>query len=358
MLAFNLHLSKRQKQTLQNTMHRAESNGDLAKIKRILSILLLDSKHAMIEISALLRVSTQSIRHWLKLYLVQGVRGLRSGKSTGRPGKLSKTQRQELVELIKLGPEANGFLGSCWRTPMIQHLIHEKYGVFYHAHDLSELLKNLGLSYQKATFVATQRDAVAREHGLKTTWPEILLLAEKKKAYVLFGDEASFPQWGSLSDTWAPIGQQPIVPTCGTRKGYKVLGLVDYFSGRFFSKGHEGKLNSESYIDFLKDVLSKTRKPIMLIQDGAPYHKGKKVKAFFEENSNRLTVFNLPSYSPDFNPIEKLWKKIKEQGIHLKYFPTFDDLKGKVNEMLDIFENAKQEILPLFGFYKNLNVIT
>ncbi len=120
-------------------------------------------------------------------------------------------------------------------------------------------------------------------------------------------------------------------------------------------KGHEGKLNSDSYIDFLKSVLSKTRKHIILIQDGAPYHKGKKVVGFFNKHQSRLTVFTLPSYSPDFNPIEMLWKKIKAAGTHLTYFPTFDGLKNKVNEMLGIFKEAKNGVLSLFGLYEKLS---
>ena len=54
---------------------------------------------------------------------------------------------------------------------------------------------------------------------------------------LLFGDEASFAQWGSLSYTWAPRGQQPLVLTCGRRKAYKVFGLIDYFTGRLFTHG-------------------------------------------------------------------------------------------------------------------------
>jgi hypothetical protein len=48
--------------------------------------------------------------------------------------------------------------------------------------------------------------------------------------------QARFPQWGTLTHTWARRSQQPKVPTSGKRKGYKVLGLTDYFSGRFFIK--------------------------------------------------------------------------------------------------------------------------
>ena len=262
-----------------------------------------------------------------------------------------------MIQLIKEGPEKLGFPGSCWRTPMLQHLIKERFGVFYSVKYLSEYLKSLGFSYQKAKFVADKADVDKRLTWLNETWPKIMETANQKNAHVLFGDEASFPQWGSLSYTWATIGKQPTVKTSGSRRGYKVFGLIDYFTGKFFSKGHEGKLNGVSYVEFLKEVLSKTRKHIILIQDGAPYHKSAYVKEFFKENSHRITVFQLPSYSPDFNPIEKLWKKIKEKGTHLSYFPTFDDLKGKVNEMLDIFENAKKEVLSLFGFYEKLTII-
>ena len=72
------------------------------------------------------------------------------------------------------------------------------------------------------------------------------------------------------------------------------------------------------------------------------------MKEFFEQNSARLTVYQLPSYSPDYNPIEKLWKKVKQKGTHLHYFPTFEDLKNKVEEALLIFKNTPKEVLSLF----------
>jgi transposase len=48
------------------------------------------------------------------------------------------------------------------------------------------------------------------------------------------------------------------------------------------------------------------------------------------EKQGRLFVYRLPSYSPDKNPIEKLWKKTKADATHCKYFPTFDDLRSAV----------------------------
>jgi hypothetical protein len=116
---------------------------------------------------------------------------------------------------------------------MIQDLIQHRFGVSYHPHYLSTLLHNLGFSYQKARFVSDHLNEAKRLAGPQTTGPRILRQARQRKALLLFGDAASFAQWGSLSYSWAPRGQHPEVPTSGKRKSYKVFGLIDYFSGRF-----------------------------------------------------------------------------------------------------------------------------
>jgi DDE superfamily endonuclease len=60
-----------------------------------------------------------------------------------------------------------------------------------------------------------------------------------------------------------------------------------------------------------------------------------------------LTVFQWPSYSPDYNPIEKLWKKVKKEGTHLHDFPTFEALTDTVERALLKFANTPAEILTL-----------
>ena len=325
--------------------------------KRIMAILAIGDGVIYSVIATTLNVCEESIRLWLNAFLLKGVQGLKAKKPSGKPPKLTKSQKKELDKIITEGPIKAGFPGACWRSPMIQYLIYERFGVQYSVHYISQLLKNMGFSYQKAKFVADHKDPEKRKKWLEEKWPEITKLAEEKNACILFGDESSFPQWGSLTYTWAKKGQQPVVQTSGIRKGYKVFGLIDYFSGRFFCKGHDkGRLNSESYEAFLTEVLSKTRRHIILIQDGASYHTSKAMKNFFDRKAYRLTVYDLPSYSPDYNPIEKLWKKIKQKEIHLQYFPTFDSLKNKVQEALLHFQDLKNEVLSLFGFYKNLAV--
>jgi DDE superfamily endonuclease len=157
-----------------------------------------------------------------------------------------------------------------------------------------------------------------------STAPHIVLLGPVAASLlqVLFGDEASFPPWGTLSYTWARRGHQPMVKTSGKRKGDKVFGVIEYFTGRFWYQGQEGRLNSEAYITFLTRVMEQTTPPIMLIQDGARYHTSAALQRFFARHTERLTVFQLPSYSPDYNPIEKLRKVFRSQdGMHGRGVP-------------------------------------
>jgi transposase len=354
MLEFHFSLSTAYKRQLENKLRLVQQLGKIQQVKRLLAILSLANGARVDQVALTLKVSSESVRVWLKEFLLKGSRSLVAKKSPGRPPKLTRQQKTELAAIIEKGPMEAGFAGACWRSPMIQYLIEHRYGIYYSVHYISELLKSLGFSYQKARFVSDHLDKEKRRQWLTKSWPEILKLADKKQAYILFGDEASFPQWGSLTYTWARLGHQPQVKTSGKRKAYKVFGFIDYFSGRFFSKCIEGRFCSESYQEFLKQIISKTRKHIILIQDRAKYHTSGSTKAFFEINRSRLTVFDLPSYSPDYNPIEKLWKKIKQNQTHLHYFPTFESLKDRVEEALLKFENAPQEIHSLFGFYDQL----
>src|SRR5262245_29948214 len=234
---------------------------------------------------------------------------------------------------------------------MIQDLIQRRFGVSYHRHYLATLLHHLGFSSQKARFVSDHLNEAKRLEWCRGKWPRILRQARQRKALLRLGDAASCAQWGSLRYPWAPKGQQPAVPTSGKRKGYKVFGLIDYFSGPFFYKTPEGRFNSESSAAFLLDVLAQTRRHVIVIHDGARYHTSQAMQPFFNVHGARLTMEQLPSYAPDFTPIEHLWKKVKKEATHLKYFPEFTRLQAEVDRALRHFAHTPREITVLMARY-------
>jgi transposase len=211
------------------------------------------------------------------------------------------------------------------------------------------------LSYQKAKFSAAGADAEAALVWLEETWPEIVRVAQAKQALVLFGDEASFAQWGTLGHTWALKGCQPIVTTSGIRKAYRVFGVLDCFGGRFYSRGlAEEKFDSTTYQAFLEWLLTQVAGSVLLIQDNAPYHVSATLRRFYADHSDRLTVYQLPPYSPDLNPIEGLWKKIKKDATNLRYFRLFAHLITKVNETLHRYAGLPSQLTGVVGEYRYL----
>lgn len=351
LVSFTLQLTSFTRKQLYRRLKEAYASGSLKLVRRIHALLALAQSQSVHEVAEMLSLGEQTVRDYRNAFLIQGMASLVYQAPPGRPCKLTKTQRKQLAEWIKASPQASGYTSGCWNTPMIQDLIQRHFGVEYHPHYIATLLKNMGFSYQKARFVSDHLNEAKRLEWRQTRWPKILRQARQRKALLLFGDEASFAQWGSLSYTWAPKGQQPEVPTSGKRKAYKVFGLIDYFSGRFFYKAHDGRFNSESYAAFLLDVLSQTTQHVVVIQDGARYHTSKAMQAFFEAHADRLTIEQLPAYSPDFNPIEYLWKKVKKEATHLKHFPEFTDLQQEVDRALLHFAQTPREITVLMARY-------
>jgi len=337
---------------LHSRLQHAYQRDDVRLVRRITVLLdLLVHQVPMAVLGERWGLSLACLYDWQKAFLLRGMDSLVYHHRGGRRPKLTPRQKKRLVELIEAGPLVVGFETACWNSVLLRVLIWREFGVLYNRHYVCMLLHNLGFSFQKARFVSDHLDAAKRLAWLEDEWPAIVRAATRGKGLILFEDEASFAQWGSLSYTWARRGQQPEVPTSGKRKGYKVFGAIEYFSGRLFYQGIEGRFNSEHYQAFLQMILEHTQAHVFLIHDGARYHTSASTQAFLRAHSNRLTEHPLPSYSPDYNPIEYLWKKTKQRAMHNKYFKEFAALTVSVDKALTYFATHPEEVLGLFGRY-------
>lgn len=336
---------------LRLALHKAYGMGSLKSVRCISVLLMVANRCSMNEITSVWNVTRQTVVHWVRELMYEGSDSLEYVQPKGRPAKLTKMQKKELYDLIKSGPEACGYHTGCWTSVLIAEMIHKHFGVLYNCFYVCELLNNLGISRQKARFVSDHLDEEARRLWMEQEWPKILAEAKACGIPIFFGDEASFALWGSLSYTWAPRGEQPQVKTSGKRKGYKMFGLIEFFHGDLFYRGIEDKFNSASYISFLEEVLTKVSGTIFLIQDGVRYHTSKAVREFFEKHQDVVKVFQLPSYSPDYNPIEYLWKKVKTAATHNRYFDEFAKLRASVDDAMFTLTTQADEIMRLMGVY-------
>lgn len=337
------------------TLKKAADFGDFPLLLRAQGLLLVLQEGLSFEAAAqYVKRSGECLRLWVCEYIEHGNSSLKIKLPIGRQPKLTKAQCKELKEMISGSPMNLGYSSGCWNAAIICDLIERRFKVKFSVKYLPELLRRIGLSYQKSKFFAAKADSKKREEWIGKTWPKALSEAKEKKSMILFGDEASFALWGSLGYTWAPKGEQPLVYTNGSRKNVKVFGVVDFFTGKFIHQMLEGKLNGDSYVKFLRKVLRETDGHLILVQDGASYHRSKSLTDFIQENSDRLSVYQLPAYSPDFNPIEFVWRKLKRAAIHNVYFESFEDLTNTVRLQLRRIKADATAILDLMGVYTKL----
>ena len=351
-VCLRIQLSRVTVKELHRRLQHAYQRDDVRLVRRITVGLDLLVHHVPVEVlSEQWSLSSSCLYQGRQAFLLRGMDSLVYHHSGGRRPKLTPRQKKRLVELLEAGPQVVGCETACWTSVLIRVLIWREFGVLYNCQYGCTLLRNLGFSFQKARFVSDHLDAARRHAWLQEEWPMILRAAKRRKGLILFEDEASFAQWGSLSYTWARRGQQPEVKTSGKRKGYKVFGAIEYFSGRLFYQGIEGRFASDSYEAFLRTILAHTTAHLFLIHDGARYHTSQATTQFLAQHAARLTVHPLPSYSPDYNPIEYLWKKTKQRATHNQYFKECALLTVSVEQALAYFAAHPETVLGLFGGY-------
>ena len=168
--------------------------------------------------------------------------------------------------------------------------------------------------------------------------------AKRENLALIFTDEASFRHGSTLHATWSPIGQPPQVFVTGARKSVKILGAVEIYRAKFYYKQDE-VFNASTYLSFLKETTPRyRRRGAILIQDNASYHKDSEVWAWYKNNMDWLEVHQLPPYSPEFNPAERLWQHARKHGTHNRYFPTVEDLRNTVMRVFGEIQSRPSSI--------------
>jgi hypothetical protein len=162
--------------------------------------------------------------------------------------------------------------------------------------------------------------------------------AESQNRALIFTDEASFRQDSTLHATWSRVAHPPEVPVTGQRKSVKILGAVEMYRARFHYR-RDKVFNADTYLGFVEEAVSPyRRRGAILVQDNASYRKETDVWAWFSRNRSWLDVHQLPPYSPQFNPTERLWKHTRKNGTHNRYFINEDEI---VSTLTRVFGNMQ-----------------
>jgi transposase len=284
-----------------------------------------------------------TIYKWIKASFRPGVgiKALRSTKATGRPRSLTPRQEQQVFRWINgRDPRQFGLDFGLWTRAVVAELIEKKFGVNLGLTAVGELLARLGLTPQKPLQRAYQRDPQAIERWQRETYPAIARQAKAEGAEVFFWDESGFRADTVHGKTWGVRGQTPVVERPGQRQSVSAASAVTA-QGAFWFCVYEGALNGELFVELLKKMMHRRRKPVHLILDSLPAHKRAIVSEYVASTEGRLTLHFLPGYAPDLNPDELVWSHVKRTGTARRPLQRGETLREKIEEQL-----AKIQKLP------------
>lgn len=128
---------------------------------------------------------------------------------------------------------------------------------------------------------------------------------------------------GTLHSTWSRVGFQPRVDTFGQRKTAHIFGAISLDQARFSYQFAE-VFNGQTFLQFLKHLVAQYpwRKVFLIIDNGPCHNLEEEGKQWLLQNAHRIVLFRLPPYSPEFNPIEPVWKTTRRMTTHNRFYTT------------------------------------
>lgn len=149
--------------------------------------------------------------------------------------------------------------------------------------------------------------------------------------------DATHPtQATKVSCSWIKKGQDKPIKTTGSRTRLNLIGAMNINQiGTSFVK-HFDKVNSESIEAFLSDLREHVghNKSLQLVLDGAAYHRANAVKD--KAKALNIELHYLPPYSPNLNPIERLWKVMNEHARNNRYFSTAREFREAIDKFFEV----------------------
>ena len=294
--------------------HKQERDGRIRD--RIKAVLLYDGGWSPQQIAEALLISDQAVRNHIDEYVASKKLKPQNG---GSQEKLSDKQSRQLEDHL----QKHTYLYVKDIVAYVEIVLKVKYTV----HGMRNWLEKHGFSYKKPAIVPgkvneeQQKAWIAEYEKLREGLPENETICFIDGVHPTHNVQ---PAYG-----WIKKGIRKEIPANSGRSRLNLTGAVDLISYKVIVQSDQ-TLNADATICFFRKIKDAypDKDRIHVFCDNARYYKNKQVQEYLEKSKVKLHF--LPPYSPNLNPIERIWKWMKERVIYNTYYPTFDDFKAAV----------------------------
>ncbi len=118
--------------------------------------------------------------------------------------------------------------------------------------------------------------------------------------------------------------------------------------GDFWFCTYAGGLNGELFIELLRRLMHRRKKPVFLVLDGLPAHKRALVREYVDSTDGRLSLHFLPGYAPDLNPDELVWSHVERTGTARSPLQRREQLRDRVDARLTAVRDDRKLVRSFF----------
>jgi transposase len=310
------------------TAHRVVANKRIADW--IKSILMVNNGYEYDEIRSVLLLDESTVRRAIKRFQEDGVDGLLEKRYSGGISSLTTVQEAQLKRFLSKNTQRT--------TTAIKEHILTVYRVSFTLSGVTKLLHRLGFSYKKPKLIPgkinlkKQQQFIKKYHHIKSTL--------KSQDHIYFGD-ATHPEHNTQANYgWILKGKtnDKYLKSNTGRQRLNLNGVVDVAHQKAIVLS-EDTINAQSVIHLFNTISEQQPEgKIYVVLDNARYHHARLVKQWLKLH-RRFKILFLPTYSPNLNVIERLWRFFHNQIAWEHYFETFEEFK---KASLDFFKNLNK----------------
>lgn len=303
---------------------RLKKPKDFTERNRLCVILGYDDGLEKNVLAATLRISSYTVEEYLRDYHFKGK--THNDPRGGRETKLSDDEEKHLLDHLK----ATTYLKV---KPIIDYVF-KKFGVFYSRTGLRDWLVRNGFTYKKPEKVPGKVDLERQSRFIEEYETLKKTIGADEEIHFI---DASHPEYQSQNVCgWIKKGEKKTIQTTGKQPRLHIVGSLCLNGMKVFTQEYK-TVDAKAMLDFFTKLEeSSTASVIHVILDNGRAHKNKEVEAALKES--RIKLRYLPPYSPNLNPIERLWKLLRETVHYNRYYSTaiefFDQVRNFFIEKL------------------------
>ena len=267
-------------------------------------------------VARILGVHETSVHRWRRL--ARQPHGLEAKPIPGPTPRLADYQLHKLEYFLQQGAHKHGWPNPLWTAGRVATLIRRRFGVDYHPEHVRKILKQrLHWTSQKPQVRAKEQNDKEVERWLDDEFPRIVREAYRRRAHLIFLDEAGFMLTPTVRRTLAPRGKTPLLPALQRHDRISTISCVtlgpdDQRPGLYFELLPAGlNVTAEDIVAFLQQLRAELPGAWTVVWDRHNIHSKARLVKTWLAGQKDVVLEDLPAYAPTLNPDEMVWSWLK-----------------------------------------------